>query len=65
MKTLVTISMSTTIDGKVYTVRGSVELRESYFEGFANIEFPISIRAGELAEALATKIEKGDYSRTV
>jgi hypothetical protein len=62
MTTTVHISMKVTIRGKVYTVNGTAEIRESYFDGFSRMEFPISARAAELAKILKTKVEEGDYS---
>lgn len=62
MTATVVIRMEVTINGKVYTVNGTVDVEEVYSYGYAMMGLQVSTRAAELAEILQSKVEERDYS---
>lgn len=64
MSATVSIKMEVTINGKVYTANGTVEVSEDYFEEWSRMQWPVAAKAAQLAETLQDKVEKRDYSFT-
>jgi hypothetical protein len=62
MTATVSIRMEVTINKRVYTVNGTVDVDDDYFDGWSRMQWPISTRAAELAEILQSKVEEKDYS---